>query len=70
MLVLRYIFWAFFRCLLALRYRLHIDGLDQVRGLRGPVLILPNHPAYIDPALVFVALWPALKPRPMVFDMM
>jgi 1-acyl-sn-glycerol-3-phosphate acyltransferase len=30
--------------------------LDQIQGLKGPVLILPNHPGYIDPALVLAAL--------------
>src|SRR6266852_4220464 len=67
---LRYIFWALLRFVLSLRYRLHVHGLDRVRDLRGPVLILPNHPGYVDPPLVFAALWPALKPRPMVFDLM
>ena len=70
MLLLRYLFWFQLRCLLALRYRLRVHGLEQVRGLRGPVLILPNHPGYVDPPLVFAALWPALKPRPMVFELM
>jgi long-chain-fatty-acid--[acyl-carrier-protein] ligase len=70
MVVLRYIFWFLLRCLLALRYRLRVHGLDAVRRLRGLVLILPNHPGYIDPPLVFAALWPALKPRPIVFELM
>jgi long-chain-fatty-acid--[acyl-carrier-protein] ligase len=29
---------------------------------------LPNHPGYIDPPLVFAALWPALKMRPTVYE--
>ncbi|HUY33006.1 MAG TPA: AMP-binding protein [Pirellulales bacterium] len=70
MLWLRYLLWGLARCVLALRYRLRVYGLDQVQGLKGPVLILPNHPGYIDPALVLAALWPALKPRPMVFETM
>jgi long-chain-fatty-acid--[acyl-carrier-protein] ligase len=45
-----------------------IQGIEQVRGLKGPVLILPNHPAYIDPALVLVALWPPLQPRPLQYE--
>jgi long-chain-fatty-acid--[acyl-carrier-protein] ligase len=39
-----------------------------LQGLRGPTLILPNHPGYIDPPLVFAALWPALKMRPTVYE--
>ena len=70
MLLLRYLLCGPARCILALRYRLYVDGLDKVRGLKGPVLILPNHPAYIDPAIVLTALWPALKPRPLVFETM
>ena len=68
MTLLRYLLWGLTRCVLALRYRLRIHGLEQVRGLKGPVLVLPNHPGYIDPPLVLAALWPALKPRPMVYE--
>lgn len=70
MLLLRYLLCGLARCILALRYWVHVDGLDKVRGLKRPVLILPNHPAYIDPAIVLNALWPALKPRPLVFETM
>jgi long-chain-fatty-acid--[acyl-carrier-protein] ligase len=70
MTFLRYLFWSLCRLIQPLRYRLRVHGLEQVRGLKGPVLILPNHPAYIDPALVLLALWPVLKPRPLVFEMM
>src|SRR5262245_21118297 len=70
MVWLRYLCWALARAGLALRYSLHVHGREQVLGLHGPVLILPNHPAYIDPAIVLAALWPTLKPRPMVFEMM
>ncbi len=67
MLVLRYAVLWLARCILWLRYRVRVQGLEQVQGETGPVLILPNHPGYIDPPLVLTALWPALKPRPMVF---
>lgn len=68
LLPLRYAVWAFARLLLALRYRLRVHGLDKLRGMQGPTLVLPNHPGYIDPPLVFVALWPTLKMRPMVYE--
>ncbi len=68
MLLLRYLLWFLTRCVLALRYRLRVHGREQLRGLKSPVLILPNHPGYIDPPLVLAALWPALKPRPMVYE--
>lgn len=70
MVWLRYVLWALFRCAVTLRYRLRVHGREQVKGLKGPVLVLPNHPAYIEPALVLAALWPDLKPRPMVFETM
>ena len=59
-------------CLIAkgilwLRYRVRVQGLDKLQGETGPILILPNHPGYIDPPLVLIAVWPLLKPRPMVF---
>src|SRR5262249_35039354 len=52
---IRYTVWALARLVLALRYRLRVRGLEQVRGLRGPTLVLPNHPGFIDP--------PPLTPR-------
>jgi long-chain-fatty-acid--[acyl-carrier-protein] ligase len=67
MLLFRYAFWLFSKCLLWLRYRVEVRGLDKLRGQEGPFLILPNHPGYIDPPIVLTALWPLLKPRPMLF---
>jgi long-chain-fatty-acid--[acyl-carrier-protein] ligase len=66
--VLRYALWAFARVVLSLRYRIRVHGLDQAKALKGPILLLPNHPGFIDPPIVLTALWPALKPRPMVFE--
>jgi long-chain-fatty-acid--[acyl-carrier-protein] ligase len=66
--VLRYALWLLSRLILALRYRVRVHGLERLRDLRGPVLILPNHPGYIDPALILVAIWPRLRPRPMLFE--
>lgn len=63
---IRYVLWLIAQPLLSVRYRVEIDGLDSVRGLRK-ALIIPNHPGYIDPLLVYRAVWTALEPRPMVF---
>lgn len=68
MLALRYVIWALSRLLLSLRYRLRIHGRDELRDRRRPTLVLPNHPGYIDPPLIFAALWPTLKMRPMVYE--
>ncbi len=61
--------WTF-RFLLWLRYRVRVEGLQKLRGRPGPFLIAPNHPAYIDPALVLSRLWPVVHPRPMLYESM
>ena len=44
---------ALFKALLSLRYRIRIEGLDQLAKMddRG-MLFLPNHPALIDPFIL------------------
>ena len=66
MVVLRWIFWLLLRLLLGARYRVRITGAEQLRGLDHSVLVLPNHPAMVDPLLVFAHLWPILRMRPLV----
>jgi long-chain-fatty-acid--[acyl-carrier-protein] ligase len=61
-------FWAVVRLLLSLRYRVRVHGRKQLRGLKGPVVVFPNHPAYIDPALVLAWLWRELRPRPVLYE--
>jgi long-chain-fatty-acid--[acyl-carrier-protein] ligase len=56
------------RQVLSLRYRIRITGLEKLRDLRAPVLVLPNHPAFVDPLIVISNLWPYLRVRPMVFE--
>jgi acyl-CoA synthetase (AMP-forming)/AMP-acid ligase II/1-acyl-sn-glycerol-3-phosphate acyltransferase/acyl carrier protein len=58
------------RALIWLRYRVEITGLDQLRQLRGPALVLPNHPGYIDPVLVMTQLGAEVKLRPLVVSFM
>jgi acyl-CoA synthetase (AMP-forming)/AMP-acid ligase II/1-acyl-sn-glycerol-3-phosphate acyltransferase/acyl carrier protein len=52
------------RRLFALRYRIEVRGLDDVRrrGTRG-VLFLPSHMALVDPAIVMVLTDPGFHPR-------
>ena len=66
--LLRYGLCLSARLFAALRYRVRVHGGEQVRGLKGPVLVLPNHPGLIDPQLVLAVLWPALRPRPTVYE--
>src|SRR5437660_12642413 len=67
MSLFRWIFWGLLRLVLGARYRLCLHSKEQLRALKGPVLILPNHPGYIDPFLLFAALWPSLRMRPLVY---
>ena len=65
------------RWIFARRYRVELEGLDQLEGLglgqlerlgqlekrRVPLLVLPNHPAMVDPMLVSLMFWKTpLKP--------
>jgi long-chain-fatty-acid--[acyl-carrier-protein] ligase len=65
--MVRFLCWLFGRFLVWLRYRVTIHGKEQLRGLGRKVLILPNHPGYIDPLIVMTSLGPWLRPRPLVF---
>ncbi|MBU0716262.1 MAG: AMP-binding protein [Verrucomicrobia bacterium] len=48
---------ALARGLLHLRYRLQLDGLEQIAAQgRGGILFLPNHPALIDPFIIWSEL--------------
>ncbi len=51
------------RGILGLRYRVTASGLDKIPA-QGPVLFLPNHPALIDPVILYSRL-AGLKPRPL-----
>lgn len=64
----RLVLWMIGRLILSLRYRVQIDGLDQLKELKGPILLLPSHPAFVDPPLVFTNLYPYLRPRPLLFE--
>src|SRR5262245_18519818 len=68
MIIFRWFFWVILRLGLAARYRITVRGREQLRNLKGPILILPNHPGYIDPFLLFATLWPSLRMRPLVYS--
>ncbi len=52
------------RALLGLRYRVRIEGLEAIlaKGRTG-LLLLPNHPAYLDPAILLTNFYPFLQPH-------
>jgi len=49
---LRSLFWSLVRLLARVRYRVRISGGESLGNLRGPTLVMPNHPGNIDPVLV------------------
>jgi long-chain-fatty-acid--[acyl-carrier-protein] ligase len=64
----RWVLWLLARLILPLRYRITVRGSEQLRGVAGPTLILPSHPAFVDPLLVLLVFWPRLRPRPMLYE--
>lgn len=68
--VLQTWFWWVARCLARLRYRVRVVGRERLSDLKGPTLVLPNHPAYIDPPLVLSHLRLSGPIRPIVTAMM
>src|SRR5271168_3954300 len=53
-----------------LRYRVRVEGLERLRDVRGPLLVLPNHPGHIDPVLVMTQLGAEIPLRPLVVSFM
>ncbi len=62
------LFWAICRLLLSFRYQTTVSGLEQLKTLTGPTLVLPNHPAYIDPPLISSHIRLHKPLRPLVFS--
>src|SRR4051812_13067251 len=54
----RFLLWNLARFVVWLRYRVRVHGADKVRPLEGPILLLPNHPAFIDPVIVLTMTYP------------
>jgi len=67
-LFLRAVFWSLVRFLSGFRYRVRVVGGQQLAGLQGPTLVMPNHPGYIDPPLVLGHLGIPGGIRPVVFS--
>jgi long-chain-fatty-acid--[acyl-carrier-protein] ligase len=68
MLLIHYAVWLLAKVVLSLRYRTRVHGAESLHALKGPVLILPNHPGYVDPVIVLTTLWPWLRPRPVLYE--
>src|SRR4051812_23701193 len=65
---LRLLIWLLSRAVLPLRYRVRVHGMDKVKALEGPILVLPNHPAYIDPPILLSTFYPVRNLRPLLYE--
>ena len=55
------------KLLLRMRYSIQISGLSEIRSERKHgMLFVPNHPALIDPLIIYTALWSKFRPRPLI----
>jgi long-chain-fatty-acid--[acyl-carrier-protein] ligase len=68
--LLRFPLWLFSKMVLLLRYRVTVRGWKQIQKLKPPILVLPNHPAFVDPVIVVNYLYRSLNPRPLLFASM
>src|SRR5947207_2864149 len=66
--LLQWCAWLAAKILLVGRYRVRVNGLDAALRHPGPYLILPNHPAFLDPPLLMAEIWPVLRFRPMLLE--
>ncbi len=53
---IRACYWILICFLTRFRYRVRVEGLEKLRDLRGPTLVMPNHPGLIDPPLVLSSI--------------
>lgn len=65
---IRFAIWLLSRFIISLRYRVTVHGLEKIRHLKGPVLVLPNHPGMIDPVLILTTFYGVLHPRTVLFE--
>lgn len=67
-----YLICGLVRFLVALRYRLVVEGLENLTPEQfkrsGGIVFLPNHPAEIDPVILEAILWPKFHPRPLIVE--
>lgn len=46
-----------------MRYQISVSGWERAQALKPPVLLLPNHPAFVDPILIYATFDRAFRPR-------
>ncbi len=70
------LFWEFvgflLRAVISLRYRVEYRGLEKLNtehfNKKGGILFLPNHPAHMDPFMIYARLWPRFRMQPLVVE--
>ena len=65
---IRWLVWALMRFVFWGRYLVKVVGKDKALAKPGPYLILPNHPALVDPPNLIAHLWPSFKMRPLLLE--
>ena len=58
----------FLSLFLRMRYSITVNGIHHLENAKKGTLILPNHPAYTEPIILFSLLSKYLAPRPLVFE--
>lgn len=66
--LIRWAAWFVLRVLFSLRYRVRVVGKPEVFRKPGPYLIMPNHPALVDPPNLIVTLWSTFQMRPLLLE--
>lgn len=66
--MLKNCFAAFLRGLLYIRYRFEFLGFEKIPEGSSGFLVVPNHPALIDPVIVCSFLWRRFHLRPLVLE--
>ncbi|MCJ8329587.1 MAG: AMP-binding protein [Lentisphaeria bacterium] len=57
----------FVRLILSIKYRVKVSGLSSLKDTQG-VLVLPNHPGEMDPAILISHSWGTFQLRPMMVE--
>ncbi len=55
------------RVILSLRYKINIKGLEHLQSDKG-VLVLPNHPAEVDPVILCTSFWKKARLSPVTTE--
>ena len=65
---IRFVVWLLTWLTIRLRYQIRIHGWERIQELKGPVLLLPNHPGFIDPVLILATFYRTFRPRTVLYE--